>query len=295
MKFGQSLLIILLSVVLATGAAYYISIARQSGSIGATTKETRLEQIKRTGVIRCGYVNWPPFTQKDPNTGQMSGISYDLTEEIGRQLKLKIEWTGEIATGSMLADLNMGRYDMICSPWGMTPGRAREADFPMPIFYLPIYLYVRNDDTRFDNGFEPANDPGVTFAVMDGEFSSIGAYELFPASTKVSIPQLLNGADLFMAVATKKADALIQDPYAFVDYNAANPGILRPAGNKPLRLLAVSMPIPGNEPALKATLDTTIAYLHDSGFIDKMLKKYDSKARIFRLAKPYTENTGANP
>jgi ABC-type amino acid transport substrate-binding protein len=295
MKFGQVALIILLSVVVAAGVAFYAANSRLGEGLAQKTKETRLEQVKRTGVIRCGYVNWPPFTQKDPNTGQMSGMTYDLTEEIGRQLKLKIEWTGEVSTGSMLADLNLGRFDMICSPFGMTPGRAREAGFTPPFLFSPIYMYVRKDDTRFDNNFEAANDPHVSFAILDGEFSSIGANENFPAATKVSIPQLLNSADLYMAVATKKADAVIQDPYTFADYDAANPGVLRAAGNRPMRLIAVGMPIPANEPALKATLDTTIAYLQDSDFIDKLLKKYEGKVRIYRSAKAYAEPKEETP
>jgi polar amino acid transport system substrate-binding protein len=295
MKTGHVILAVFLSAALASGASYYAANARRGDVQSSATKETRLEQVKRTGVLRCGYVNWPPFTEKDANTGRISGLTYDLTEEIGRQLKLKIEWTGEVSTGSMLADLNLGRFDMICSPFAMTPGRAREADFSLPFVYSPVYMYARKDDTRFDNNFDAANKPEIAFAVLDGEFSSIGAHENFPGATKVSIPQLLNSADLYMAVASKKADAVIQDPYTFADYDAANPGVLRAAGNKPLRMLAVGMPIPSDEPALKATLNTTMAYLHDSGFIDKMLKKYESKARMYRAAKSYAEPEEQTP
>jgi polar amino acid transport system substrate-binding protein len=286
MKPSHIGLVVILSVVAAYATATF---AVKHNVVSAVAKETRLEQIKRTGVLRCGYATWPPFLTKDPNTGEISGLNHDLVEEMGRQLKIKIEWVGEVASGQMLADLAMNRYDMICTIYGLTPGRAREASFTSPFVYLPINMYVRKDDTRFDQDFDLANKPEIKFASLDGEFSSIGAAENFPASTKVSVPQLSTPADLFMSVETKKADAVLQDPFVFEEYNKKNPGVLRPAGNKVLRALACGMPIPANEAALKDTLDTTIAYLQDSGFIEKLMKKYEGDAKYVRPAKNYAE------
>ena len=288
MKLGQSLLIILLSIVLSSGVAYHLSgggwgegASRQAG------KETRLEQVKRTGILRCGYAVWPPFFTKDPNNGKMGGPFYDLVKEMGRQLKLKIEWTTEVSMGEMLADLALNRYDMVCVPFFETPNRAREGDFTMPIFYSTAHLFVRKDDTRFDNNFERANRPDIKLAALDGEFSSIGAAETFPKATLVTLPALSANVDLYMTVAGNKADAVMQDPYTFANYNATNPGIIRPAAGPPLRVVATGMLIPANEPAFKAMLNTTLAYLHDSGFIDKTLKKYEGAIKSLRVAKPY--------
>ncbi|NTU76598.1 MAG: transporter substrate-binding domain-containing protein, partial [Alphaproteobacteria bacterium] len=175
------------------------------------------------------------------------------------------------------------------APVGRIPGRAREADFTTPVLYSPIYMYVRQDDTRFDQDFERANQPDVTFAIMDGEFSSVAANENFPKAKQTSVLQLLNSADLYMAVAGKKADAVVQDPFTFEAYNKNNPGVLRAAGNKPLRVLSAGIPLPANEPAFKAMLDTTLDYLLDSGFVEKLCKKYEGNTRYFRPAKHYQE------
>ena len=227
MKLGTLLLVALVSAGVAYGTLNYVN--QNPTTATPATKETRLDQIKRTGTLRCGYQVWPPMFVKDPNTGKMSGLYYDLVEEIGRQLKIKIEWTAEIATGQMLSDLNMNRYDAVCGYFGRTPSRAREAGFTMPLFYVPIYMYVRADDTRFDRDVFSANKPDVKFATLDGEFSSIAANESFPDAARVSVPQMSTAADLFMIVSSKKADAVIQDSAAFSDYDTHNPGILRPA------------------------------------------------------------------
>ncbi len=288
MKLQPLVLGVVLGVLVAFGAVF-LSGGMKRGDVAPqnVVKETRLEQVKRTGVLRCGYTVWPPFLTKDPNTGKMGGAVYELVEEMGKLLSVKIDWTAEVATGQIFSDLSLNRYDMVCSIFAATPGRAREGDFVGPIFYSPLYMYVRKDDTRFDADFDIANRPEMKFAALDGEGSSLMASEMFPAASKVSVPQYSTSADLYMMVANKKADAVLQDPFTFADYAAQNPGVLKAAGNRSFRVFSLGMPIPGNEPALKAALSTTLAYLHDGGFVDRLLKKYDGDSKFIRVAKPY--------
>ncbi|MDD5586931.1 MAG: transporter substrate-binding domain-containing protein [Alphaproteobacteria bacterium] len=296
MKTSSLFLTFLVSAALSATAAHTTGAALSDiGPSPERPKETRLEQIKRTGMLRCGYIVWPPFQTRDHNTGKIGGPFYELTEEIGRQLKLKIEWAGEASTDHMLQDLATGRFDMLCFAVANAPGRAREAAFTRPLFYHSINLYVRKGDARFDNHFERVNQPGVRIAAMDGQFSAIAASEQFPLAKQVSLPQLSNSMDLFMMVATNKADAVPMDPHSFTTYEAANPGVLRSAKGGSLRMIAAGMPVPANEPALKAMIDTTLAYLHDSGFIDKTFKKYDSPVEFIRVAKPYQEEREITP
>lgn len=289
MGFRQTVLVVLLSLAVSVSAAYFIMARENGNSANRIAKETRLEQVKHSGVIRCGYVPWAPFLAKDANTGHITGMFYDLAEEIGRQLKLKIEWTTEIVPGQMMADLTLNRYDMACMAFFEMPGRAREGDFTIPLFYSPIYLYVRQDDARFDDHYPLANNPQIKLATLDGEISSFLSTEDFPAATKVAVPQLSNMTDIYMMVATNKADAATEDPYSFANFNKTNPGLLRPAKGGPIRLIGMGMPLPANEPAFKAMLNTTLAYLHDSGFIERLLKKYEGSFKLIRVTKNYDE------
>ena len=297
MKFGQSLLVIVLSVLVAAGTAYYMNSALNSGNfVQNSKKETRLEQIKRTGVLRCGYTDEPPFITKDPNTGQMGGMGYDLVEEIGRQLNVKIVWAGEVAPGQMLTDLAVNRYDMICKPFLATPGRTREANFTIPLFYYPIYLYGRANDTRFDNNYARANAPDVRFAVLDGDYSSLGAYKDFPKAAKVALPQIASIPELYVLIADNKADLVVADPLTFDGYSKGNPGALRQVKGKPLLVSAVGFPLPAKEQDLKNAIDATLAYLQGIGYLDSLLKKYESpNVRFLYLIKPYADGKDAAP
>lgn len=290
MKIGQFVLGIVLGAVVAAGTMVAMG-ERLSGNPAQqpAAKETRLEQVKHAGVLRCGYIVYPPYFTMDNNTGKKGGPFYDITEEIGRQLKLKIEWTGETSWGQMFADLALNRFDMICGPVMETPSRAREGEFAAPLLFTPIRMYARANDTRFDDNLERANQPDVKFASIDGQYTAVVANEDFPKAAKMSLPQMSNGVEVYIAVATGKADAVVSTPYAFADYNKANPNLLRPVSVPPLRQVALGMPVPMNEPSFKATINTTIIYLHSSGFIDKVLKKYDEPVKFIRVAKPYQE------
>jgi ABC-type amino acid transport substrate-binding protein len=157
------------------------------------------------------------------------------------------------------------------------------------MYYMPLHLYVRKGDARFDNNYERANQSDVKFAVIDGDISSVARAADFPGASEISVPQLSSGADLFMLVAAKKADAVELDPDTFAGYVSHNPDILRQAAGRPIRVMAVGLPIPANEPAFKSMLNTTLAYLQDSGFLEKTLKKYEPNISPLRISKHYME------
>lgn len=276
------------TTLVATIVAFIVIRALTSPVAERTKGETRLDTIKQTGVLRCGYINEPPFEAKDPNTGHMSGLGYELTEELGKQLNVKIDWTSEVIYGQMLADLATGKYDMICAPFYALPSRAREANLSVPLFYFPAYLYARNDEHRFDEHYERADDPYIKLAVLDGNFSNTAAYQHFPKAQKVTAPEMTTVPDLFVSLATRKADLVVSDPGSFANYKKANPGILRQVAGKPLQVMAAVFLLPAREQDLKNAVDATLAYLQDIGFVDGLLKKYESPdIQFLYLEKPY--------
>lgn len=291
MKAVHLILVILLSAAIAFGVAKYAAPTAQEGA----KKETRLEQIKRTGVLRCGYYIWPPFLDKDMTNGTMKGMFVNIAEEIAKQLAVKVEWVTEVVHPQIPVDLASNRYDMVCGILFATPSRAREMDFTTPLLFHPAYLFVREGDTRFDNNYDAANDPSVTFSVLEGEFSSIAANEHFPKAQKLALPQNASGPELLVNVAVGKADAVITEMNTFNNYDKSNPGKLRRVAGPPESVMAAGFPIPQNEPSLKNALDATMAYLHGTGFINKLMDKYEQPDNKFlRMQKPYVMPSEGN-
>lgn len=258
-----------------------------------TKKESVYDRIMRTNTIRCGYYIWPPFLDKDVNTAKISGIAYDMTEEIGKQLGLKVEWTAEINFDSMFEGYVTGRYDLICAPLSATPSRARASDFTNHFGYFPYYLYAKEGDMRFENDYTKANVAAVKYASLEGDMNAILGNEVFPLTEKLSLAQTAGSTDPLMAVATGKADIATLEPVAALGFMRANPGKIRRVAGPPVRVLSLSYSVPIGEERLKAMLNTTLEVLLNTGFIDRAFKVYpDYDAEMLRIVPDYVMPAG---
>lgn len=256
---------------------------------GATTevkKETAYERIMRTGVIRCGYLVWEPAFIRDPNTGAFSGPIYDFTEELGRMLGLKIEWSLEMSTATYLEDLNAGKYDLECSGGFANAHRGKFVLYSQPFAYIPAYLYVRADDNRFNESLSAINKPEVTFSVMDGDYSEHYRKSTFPQSNVLQLPPSAPFSEQITSVIYKKADVAVYDALSVQPILDANPGKMK-ALSQLVRTVPLSYSVPQNDLSLKAMIDTATDEIVDAGFVDAMIRKYNLAGALLPVAKPY--------
>jgi ABC-type amino acid transport substrate-binding protein len=218
---------ILLSLLLIT-----ISLPAWAGD----TKESAFDRVMRTGTLRCGYWNWAPLFSVDNKTGKYSGIFYELTEYMGKSLGVKIEWTKEVGFSSFEQDLIIGKVDAVCAGVWPKAARSKVQEFSNPVFYVPLQIYVRADDKRFDNNIKSLNSPEITFSGMDGLVEGAVVSQDFPNAKHISLPDTASVSETFLAVKTKKADAVVSDLFTGEEFMKNNPGVLRIVkSNRPLR------------------------------------------------------------
>lgn len=255
----------------------------------SNNSKTDYEKIIQSGVIRCGYVTYPPGLIKDPNTGKITGVFPDVLEEAAKNLGLKIEWAEEVGWGTMVEGLQTRRYDVICSPVWPLSQRAKVADFTQPIYFGGAEAYVRQDDTRFDADIEILNDPKYRIATIDGEVTEAIAQRDFPKANKLSLPQLTDISQALLSVAEKKADITFVEPFVAYDFIKNNPDKIRPARpGKPIRLYANTLMLRQDNTILRRTLDNAIDELVNNGFVDQVLRKYESfPGAFYRRAQPF--------
>jgi lysine/arginine/ornithine transport system substrate-binding protein len=286
MKFPHILLVVILSLATAFVTARYI--APHSGE-AVTAKESAYDRVLRTGILRCGYADWPPhvFT-KNAITGKVSGIFADVTEAIAAKLGLKVEWTENTGWGSFIESLRTHRIDAFCAGGWRNAERGKYVTYTSPIFYNAVYPYVRMDDHRFDKDLSTADNSGIRISAMDGEESDIIAKHHFPKAAEVSVPQLGQITDIFLNVATDKADIVFNEPSLADDFIKANPGKLRRASNTPFETFQTSLNIEIHETQLRDMLDSALIELQNNGTVDAIITKYNSDPKVFlRAAKPY--------
>ncbi|GEM_PF-7066169 len=235
------------------------------------------DRVMKTGVIECGYFIEPPFTMKDEATGEYSGISVELIEQIAKDLGLKVKWKEQISFATFPQDLNNNRYDMVCGSIFVMP-RAGAIDYTKAYSYASMYGYVKPEDTAFDKKFKDIDWSKVTIAGLDGEGATGAAQKLLPQARMNVLPQLSNISEMLLTVATGKSDIGFVLPSVFDDFNKANPNKLKKASlDKPLYTYEVTFGIAREQDAFKSMINNGIRQLSTSGELASIFEKYDPK------------------
>jgi len=287
MKLSHLALVIVLAAATAFGVVKVAAPTADTTSV-AQTKETAYQRVMRTGTLRCAYYLYPQFFDQDLTTKKFSGFYYDLLEEMGRRLSLKIEWAEEVGLSNALEGLKTNRYDSVCVPLFQLPGRARVSEFTLPFVYLPFSVYVRADDTRFDNNLAKINDPAIRTAVVEGDMGQTVKNEDFPKGAFLTLPNLTDVSQLPMSVVMGKADVYMAPPSTAKAYMDKNPDKIKRADAPPVRLQGAGLAVGVGEAELKALLNTTIESLHSTGFTERLFIKSEKDKDFYYLpAQPW--------
>lgn len=256
----------------------------------ATERQSAFDRVIKSGTIRCGYWNWAPLYSVNSVTGVHGGIFRDLMDNvIGPSLGLKIEWALEVGFANPEQDLMTGKIDAFCAGiWPMAP-RGRVMEFSDPVFYVPLQVYVRPDDKRFDNNLKALNAENITFAGMDGLVERAIVAQDFPKSKRISLPDTAGMSELFIMVKGGKADAVIADLFTAASFLKNNQGALRAVkANNPVRYFGTSIAANKGEHELVNMLNTALTEAQSSGAVEDILRKYeDVPGSLLRVAKPY--------
>ncbi|MBM3602920.1 MAG: amino acid ABC transporter substrate-binding protein, partial [Alphaproteobacteria bacterium] len=240
-------------------------------------QSSAFDRIVRTKTIRCGYITYPPYLIKDPNTGEFSGVAFDFMTAIAKELDTKLEWVEEVGWGTFQEGLKGNRYDVMCVPVWQSGQRAQVALLTKPLYYNGLYAAARADDNRFDKGIDSINQPDVRVAVVDGDVTQAVRKQLFPKSQEVATTQLSDKAQEVLSVATKKADIVFVNLDQLNRYNkSATDKLQLVLTAKPVRLFANSLAVNLGEHDLKAALDATIEAVTNSGQTSQILSQYST-------------------
>lgn len=276
----------LLALIFVTSTLYNCT---QNGK--APINKTAYERIIKTGKIRVGYVSVPPGCIVNPNTGDLSGITIDILNEIGKNTNLDIEYTEEVGWGTMIQGLDGGRYDMIGSNSWANPIRGKLVILSKPIYFSGIGIWVRSDETRFmeSDNWASINKQNIRLGVMDGSTGEVIATSQFPDAKHMTYTDLMGEPQLFLELVANKVDIVFAEPVQGLDFLKSNPGKIKNiAADSPIRIFANVYLLPKNEFQLKNMIDTALEDLQNSGFVDKILKKYEPGLNVFyRVARPF--------
>lgn len=273
----KKLLFIILTVILSVTASLY-TVHAYLNSSQPTKNETLYDRVIRTGAIRCGYTPYSVGFMKDPNTGQMGGIYYDIMMRLATNLNLKVDWVEEVGWSGQIEGLSTKRYDMICSPVSLNSGRTRVADFSIPLYYSPVHVWAKKDNTAIGDDLKMLDRPEIHISTLDGEQTSVFAKQFFPNAQQVSLPQSAPFSDLLLQVTTGKADIVFAEPFSVNEFMKNNPDTLRMVTtlDKPLLVVPNVFLLPRDEYAFKELIDNGLREMFNSRLIDMIIDKYET-------------------
>lgn len=244
----------------------------------------------RTGVIRCGYLPYASYFRKDPNTGKLSGIFYEVMEEIGKNAGLKVEWVEEVGYQGIFPGLDSNRFDVFCGGLWPNTTRAKAAAFSIPIFYSAITTWCKKGDSRFDKDLSSINKPAIRVATIDGAMEDLIAKSDYPLSTRLSLPELSPWVQNCLNIIHDKADVTFAEPMVVNEFLKSNPDTLKQVQpDKPIRIFGNTLAVQREEHSLRDFLNVALTEMMHSGRVEKILAKYEpNKKTFYPVAKPYT-------
>jgi ABC-type amino acid transport substrate-binding protein len=152
----------------------------------------------------------------------------------------------------------------------------------IPVYYSGIDVFVRANETRFSTNLDLINRPDVKIGTIDGETADLIARTDYPEAKRVSSAQTTDISQKLLNLVTNKCDVVFTESYYAYEYLKNNPGTIKNiAEANPVRLYGNSYMFKKNEFQLQQMLNVAIQDLINSGYVDKVISKYEPAPRLF--------------
>lgn len=261
----------LLAAAAAALAAMLLSTVALSAAPGKA-----LEDIRKTGVIRMGYLeSAPPFSFDE--SGAPAGYTVDLcrhvAEDISRQLggALRVEWV-KLTQQNRLDAVQSGRVHVECGTTTWTLSRQEKVDFSLMTFIDGGTLLV-----QADSPLQQLQDfAGKRIAVMQNTTTqrNLGA-ALARHKVAATVVAVTSPEKALALLSSREVDGFASDRVVLLGLGLANPS----GGN--YRLLdedysvePYALVLPRGEPDLRLAVNRSLAGLYRNGSVDEIFQRW---------------------
>lgn len=140
-----------------------------AGLVSAAWAGKVAERVQSSGTLRvCIWPDYYGVSHRNPNTQQLTGIDIDLSAELARDLKLKLQYV-DSSFATLVEDVNADRCDVAMFAVGMLPQRLQLLAFSRPYLQSDIYAMTTKSN-RVVQQWADIDQPGVLVGVQAGTF-----------------------------------------------------------------------------------------------------------------------------
>lgn len=233
----------------------------------AALASTACKRPPDASVLRVGLdPTYPPFEMRD-SAGNLTGVSVDLAEAIGKHLDRRVEFLPMDFQGLEPA-LKTGKIDAIISSMTASPERSKRIAFSDP--YVENGLCLLVPATSNLEGIEQLDQPGRTVVVRTGTTGHTYASQ-FLTRARV-IPQEL-AESCANEVLNGNVDAFLYDQLSVLEYASRHPGKAR-AIAKPFQKEPWAVAVRKDDTGLLEGINAALEAMGEDGPLARAFDKY---------------------
>jgi ABC-type amino acid transport substrate-binding protein len=246
-----------------------------------------LQDIMASKEIRLGTVPYPPMTQIDPKTGEMTGLWVEGPKFMFEQLGWKVKFV-EVKWATFASALQSDQIDVFVGGSFATPQRSLALDFSRPIMYMGHSVAVRKEDADKYKSLADIDKPSVTVATVLGS----SGHEYARDHLKNANIKALDTGDLAagaLDVLAGRSDAAIQDSFKIAQIVNLHPDkLVNLFPNEPFHVVFVSYAVAKGNAQLLQLINTSLDWMDSTGSWQELAKPYGNQlAGVYYIEHSY--------
>ncbi len=227
------------------------------------------DRIQARGVVKvCIWPDYYGVTWRNPRNQQLTGIDIELSAELARDLKVKLEYV-ESSFPKLIEDLTGDRCDIAMHAVAVLPARAAKLTFSQP--YLQSDIYGVTTRSHRIKTWDDIDQPGMQVAVQAGTFMEpVMAAALKQARLVVVKPPMTREQELEAG----RVDVFMTDyPYSRRLLDNADWARLVPP-TQPFHLLPYAYAVKPGDAAWLQRVDAFVATIKRDGRLESAAKRH---------------------
>ena len=205
------------ALALGSGAAVTSALSTPASAQAAT--DSTLDRVRANKVLRIAVLPGElPYFNKDLASGQWSGFSIEMANDLAKLLDVKLEYV-ESTYGNSNLDLQSGKIDLgfALNP---TPQRALVVDFCGAVFQHPFGAMLKKGLEA--KTWADINRPEINIAVDAGSANETVARRFAP---KATIKSLKSRDEVMLEMASGRVDVVVNALVLGLTAIAKNPNL----------------------------------------------------------------------
>lgn len=235
----------------------------------------RLQKIKEKGVLTVLSSNNEPYSYRDPQTSEFSGIDADIIQEVAKRLGVKEVRAGYVLFSNLLGDLaKSSEIDLVVDGVFITDERKQLVNFTNPMYTDEDAMLVTKD-----SGISSKEDlKNATIGVPGGsvypsiakkwkEQGLIKDYIVFNDDKSSEIALKNNIVEAILLDFIIAQNILLKSP-------KPNFKLLSPTQYKPERIFDIGYPLRKEDTTLLNAINEKLQEMKDDGTLYEILTKH---------------------